>query len=211
MEIDQWRREYVSGGLSRADLCDTPLEQFDKWLQELAPAGLSDPSSMILATADANGRPSQRVVLLKGYGDKGFTFFTNLQSQKARDIAANPQVCLLFPWHALDRQVIIYGRAEELDRQEAQAYFQTRPRDSQLAAWASHQSEPVESREQLEKAFLQTRERFPDEVPLPDFWGGYRVVPDTVEFWQGRASRLHDRFMYLLQDDGSWKVERLSP
>lgn len=211
MEIDQWRREYVSGGLSRADLCDTPVEQFDKWLQELAPAGLSDPSSMILATVDANGSPSQRVVLLKGYGDKGFTFFTNLESHKAKDIAGNPQVSLLFPWHALDRQVIIYGRALELDRQEARTYFHSRPRESQLAAWASHQSEPVSSREQLENAFLRAKERYPNEVPLPDYWGGYRVVPEAVEFWQGRASRLHDRFLYRLQGDGSWQVERLSP
>ncbi|WP_237058915.1 pyridoxamine 5'-phosphate oxidase [Microbulbifer sediminum] len=211
MEIDQWRREYVSGGLSREDLLETPVEQFDKWLQELTPAGLKDPSSMSLATVDASGRPSQRIVLLKGYGEQGFTFFTNLQSQKARDIAANPQVCLLFPWHALDRQVIVYGRAEELGRAEAETYFHSRPRDSQLAAWASHQSEPVASRDKLESAFLEARKRYPDEVPLPDYWGGYRVVPDTVEFWQGRASRLHDRFVYRLQADGSWQVERLSP
>ncbi|MCW8128656.1 pyridoxamine 5'-phosphate oxidase [Microbulbifer halophilus] len=212
MEIDQWRREYLRGGLSREDLKESPLEQFSQWLSEAVESGLSDPSAMSLSTVDANGQPSQRIVLLKGFDEGGFVFYTNLRSHKARDIATNSQVCLLFPWQSLERQVIVYGRAVELSRDEALAYFHRRPRDSQLAAWASHQSEVVDSREELDRRFAEVKARFGDgEIPLPDFWGGYRVVPQEVEFWQGGSRRLHDRFIYRRDDEGGWKAMRLWP
>ncbi|WP_237065706.1 pyridoxamine 5'-phosphate oxidase [Microbulbifer guangxiensis] len=212
MEIDQWRREYLRGGLNRKDLQDDPILQFEQWLQEVVETDLSDPSCMSLASVDSDGQPSQRIVLLKGYDARGFAFYTNLASHKARDIEQNPRVSLLFPWQSVERQVIVYGRAERLTREEAETYFHTRPRESQLAAWASHQSATIESRTQLEQDFEAMKSRFGDgEIPLPEFWGGYRVVHHAVEFWQGRASRLHDRFIYRRQDDDSWQVERLSP
>lgn len=211
MEIDQWRREYLLGGLHRGDLKPNPMEQFREWLAEAVEADLSDPSSMCLATVDASGQPSQRIVLLKGFDERGFVFYTNLQSHKAQDIAANPRVSLLFPWQSLERQVIVYGRAVQVGREEALAYFRTRPRDSQLAAWASRQSEPLKSREELQQQFDTIKSQYgEEEIPLPDFWGGYRVLPEAVEFWQGGASRLHDRFIYR-DEHGQWRVERLSP
>lgn len=212
MEIDQWRREYLRGGLSRDDLKATPVAQFGQWLSEAVESGLSDPSSMCLATVDANGQPSQRIVLLKGFDEKGFVFYTNLRSHKARDIAGNGQVSLLFPWQMLERQVIVYGRAHQLTRDEALGYFHSRPRESQLAAWASQQSEVLDSRAQLEQQFEQVKDRYGDgEIPLPDYWGGYRVEPEAVEFWQGGARRLHDRFMFRRNADGEWVATRLSP
>ncbi|MCX2778841.1 pyridoxamine 5'-phosphate oxidase [Microbulbifer thermotolerans] len=212
MEIDQWRRDYLRGGLRRKDLKSSPVEQFRQWLSEAVEAGLTDPSAMCLATADASGQPSLRIVLLKGFDERGFVFYTNLQSHKARDISANPKVSLLFPWHSLERQVIVYGRAEALSREEALAYFHTRPRDSQLAARASRQSEPLESRAVLEQQFQAEKEKYGEgEIPLPDFWGGYRVQPDAMEFWQGGANRLHDRFIYRREDGDQWAAERLSP
>ncbi|KUJ84287.1 pyridoxamine 5'-phosphate oxidase [Microbulbifer flavimaris] len=212
MEIDQWRREYLRGGLNRGDLKDDPIEQFEQWLQEVVETDLSDPSCMSLATVDSEGQPSQRIVLLKGYDQRGFAFYTNLKSHKAREIEQNQRVSLLFPWQSVERQVIVYGHAEGMTRGEAEAYFRTRPRESQLAAWASHQSDAIESREKLEALFEEMKNRFGEgEIPLPEFWGGYRVVHHAVEFWQGRASRLHDRFIYRRQDDGSWQVARLSP
>ncbi|GAA5442072.1 pyridoxine/pyridoxamine 5'-phosphate oxidase [Microbulbifer sp. NBRC 101763] len=212
MEIDQWRREYLLGGLRRSELKPTPLEQFRQWLEEVVKAGLKDPTAMCLATADAAGQPSQRIVLLKGFDERGFVFYTNLQSKKARDMADNPQVSLLFPWHLLERQIIVYGQVQPVSREDAIAYFQSRPLDSQLAAWASHQSQPLSSREELQKQFEEEKARFDGgEVPLPEFWGGYRVVPHSVEFWQGGANRLHDRFVYCADDSGSWSVQRLSP
>ncbi|MFV8781873.1 pyridoxamine 5'-phosphate oxidase [Microbulbifer sp. SA54] len=212
MEIDQWRREYLQGGLERSDLDTDPVVQFEKWLAEAVKADLTDPSAVCLSTADASGQPSQRIVLLKGLDARGFVFYTNLKSHKAWDIAANPKVSLLFPWHMLERQVIVGGTAEMLSEQEADDYFRTRPRDSQIAAWASHQSDAILSRAQLEEQFSGFRERFADQdVPRPEFWGGYRVRPHTVEFWQGRASRLHDRFVYRALDAGVWQIERLSP
>lgn len=212
MEIDKWRREYQLGGLRRSELKSTPVEQFRKWLEEAVEANLTDPNAMCLATADAEGQPSQRIVLLKGFDERGFVFYTNLQSKKARDMADNPQVSLLFPWHLLERQIIVYGQVQPVSREEAVAYFQTRPLDSQLGAWASHQSQPLSSREELQKQFDEEKARFEgEEVPLPEFWGGYRVVPHAVEFWQGGANRLHDRFIYRAVDSGSWSLDRLSP
>ncbi|WP_346836931.1 pyridoxamine 5'-phosphate oxidase [Microbulbifer sp. SAOS-129_SWC] len=212
MEIDQWRREYLRGGLSREDLHADPIAQFGQWLEEALAAGLSDPSAMSLATVDAGGQPSQRIVLLKGVDQRGFVFYTNLGSHKARDIAGNGQVSLLFPWHSLERQVIVYGRAERQGRDEDAAYFHSRPRESQLAAWASHQSETLDSRAQLDEQFDAVKSRFGDgEIPLPDFWGGYRVAPLAVEFWQGGGRRLHDRFIYRRDADAQWVATRLSP
>ncbi|WP_226664964.1 pyridoxamine 5'-phosphate oxidase [Microbulbifer aggregans] len=212
MEIDQWRREYLQGGLERNDLEADPAVQFEKWLAEAVKADLTDPSAVCLSTADASGQPSQRIVLLKGFDARGFVFYTNLKSHKAWDIAANPKVSLLFPWQMLERQVIVGGTAELLNDKEADDYFRTRPRESQIAAWASHQSDAILSRAQLEEQFNEYRERFEgQDVPRPEFWGGYRVRPHTVEFWQGRASRLHDRFVYRALDEGKWQIERLSP
>lgn len=212
MEIDQWRREYLRGGLSREGLHESPLEQFGQWLDEAVAAELSDPSAMCLATVDASGQPSQRIVLLKGFDERGFVFYTNLRSHKARDIASNGQVSLLFPWQSLERQVIVYGRAQQLSPEEALAYFRSRPRESQLAAWASRQSEVLDSRAQLDQQFEDAKQRFGDgDIPLPDFWGGYRVVPQAVEFWQGGPRRLHDRFIYRRDAGGQWQATRLSP
>lgn len=213
MEIDQWRREYLQGGLQRSDLADDPVSQFRAWLEEVVMANISDPSAMCLSTADAGGQPSQRIVLLKGFDERGFVFYTNLKSQKAWDITANPKVSLLFPWHFLERQVIVRGVAELLSDTEADDYFSSRPRDSQIAAWASHQSDAIVSRQVLEEGFESYRQKFDGKqnVPRPEFWGGYRVEPHAVEFWQGRASRLHDRFVYRALDGGEWQVERLSP
>ncbi|MCA0900586.1 pyridoxamine 5'-phosphate oxidase [Microbulbifer agarilyticus] len=212
MEIDQWRREYLQGGLERGDLADDPISQFRNWLEEAVKADISDPSAMCLSTADASGQPSQRIVLLKGFDESGFVFYTNLKSQKAWDITANPKVSLLFPWHFLERQVIVRGEARQLADAEADAYFSSRPRESQIAAWASHQSDAIVSREVLEEQFAACEKKFEGaEVPRPEFWGGYRVVPHAVEFWQGRASRLHDRLIYRAMEDGVWQVERLSP
>ncbi|WP_444944661.1 pyridoxamine 5'-phosphate oxidase [Microbulbifer sp. ZKSA006] len=212
MEIDKWRREYQLGGLRRSELPPTPQEQFSKWLEEAVKAEFVDASAMCLATTNAEGQPSQRIVLLKGFDDKGFVFYTNLHSDKARDMAVNPQVSLLFPWTRLERQVIVYGKVEPVSRERAEAYFQSRPLDSQLAAWASHQSQPISSREELEQRFENEKTRFAGKtVPLPEFWGGYCVVPSAIEFWQGGANRLHDRFIYRLEENGSWKIERRAP
>ena len=212
MEIDQWRREYLQGGLERSDLAENPISQFELWLEEVVKADISDPSAMCLSTADAGGQPSQRIVLLKGFDARGFVFYTNLKSQKAWDITANPKVSLLFPWHFLERQVIVRGVAAPVSDTEADAYFSSRPRESQIAAWASHQSDAIVSRQVLEENFEAFRQKFDgQDVPRPEFWGGYRVEPHAVEFWQGRASRLHDRFLYRSLDDGEWQVERLSP
>ncbi|WP_231757753.1 pyridoxamine 5'-phosphate oxidase [Microbulbifer elongatus] len=212
MEIDQWRRDYLQGGLQREDLAGDPISQFRSWLEEVVKSNISDPSAMCLSTADASGQPSQRIVLLKGFDESGFVFFTNLKSQKAWDITANPQVSLLFPWHFLERQVIVRGVAEQVADAEADAYFSTRPRNSQIAAWASHQSDAIVSRQVLEEQFAACEKKFEGgAVPRPDFWGGYRVVPHAIEFWQGRASRLHDRFVYRTLEGGEWQVERLSP
>jgi len=212
MEIDQWRREYLQGGLERSDLAADPISQFDLWLKEAVKADISDPSAVCLSTADAGGQPCQRIVLLKGFDERGFVFYTNLRSQKAWDITANPKVSLLFPWHFLERQVIVRGSAELVSGAEADSYFRSRPRDSQIAAWASHQSDAIPSREVLQQRFDEYKQKFEgQDVPRPEFWGGYRVVPHAVEFWQGRASRLHDRFVFRSLDDGAWQVERLSP
>lgn len=212
MKIDHVRREYIRELLREEDLDPDPLRLFSRWLQESVEAGLKDPTAMTLATVSADGQPSQRIVLLKGVDERGFVFYTNYESRKGEDIAANPKVSLHFPWHGLERQVRVAGVAEKVSREESLEYFRSRPRDSQAAAVVSAQSRPVESREMLVKAFEELKQKYDDqEIPLPEFWGGYRVIPSEIEFWQGAEKRLHDRFVYRRQPDGSWHVERLAP
>lgn len=207
-----YRREYTAGGLQRADLDPSPLRQFEHWLEQAVRAGLSDPTAMSLGTVDAEGNPWQRLVLLKGLSDDGFVFYTNFGSDKARAMAAEPRVSLLFPWNELDRQVIVGGTARRMSLAESARYFLSRPRESQIAAWASRQSRPIAARALLEEEVQRLRRKFAaGDVPVPDFWGGYRVLPQRIEFWQGGEHRLHDRFCYLRSDDGAWRVEQLQP
>jgi pyridoxamine 5'-phosphate oxidase len=197
--------------LRRADLLDDPIEQFRRWLGDAESAGIPLPNAMAVATADAEGRPSVRHVLLRGIDERGFTFFTNYDSRKGRQLAENPHAGLVFLWKLLDRQVNATGTTERVDPAESDAYFATRPREARLGAWASAQSSVLESREELERRVAEADERFAGtEVPRPPNWGGFVVRPDTVEFWQGRRSRLHDRFRYAREDAG-WRIDRLSP
>lgn len=213
MKLDDIRRDYLKGGLNRPDLNADPIAQFEYWLQQAVDAELSaDPTAMTLATVDRDGQPSQRVVLLKALDERGFVFYTNYDSHKGRDMAANARVSLHFAWLALERQVVVYGQAWRLSEAESATYFHSRPRASQIGAWTSRQSQPIASREALDAAFAETEARFADveEIPLPPFWGGIAVEPAQMEFWQGRGGRLHDRFMYRRQGD-EWELERLQP
>lgn len=211
MDLEHIRREYISKGLSRDDLDDNPITQFEDWMQLACDAEVVDATAMTLATVDGDGQPSQRVVLLKHLDEQGFVFYTNLESRKAQEIGGNARVSLLFAWLVMHRQVIISGTAIPLSKAEVLKYFITRPRNSQLAAWASRQSHPIGSRALLEQAFGQMKRKFADgEIPLPGFWGGYRVKPEQIEFWQGRENRLHDRFLYSRAEDG-WNINRLAP
>ncbi len=211
MAIDDLRREYLLAKLQRSDLADNPIEQFKLWLQQTIDRELNDPTAMVLSTVDQSNCPSQRIVLLKDASDKGFVFYTNSQSQKAQQIAQNPMVSLHFPWHKMERQVSIKGVAEKMGIKETLTYFAKRPRESQIAAWASQQSRPVKTRELLVQQFEKMKARFAEgEIPLPDFWSGYRVKPQSIEFWQGGAHRLHDRFVYTPSENG-WNIERLMP
>ncbi|MGP8200627.1 MAG: pyridoxamine 5'-phosphate oxidase [Limisphaerales bacterium] len=212
MQIDVQRTEYDSGKLERADLKASPFEQFAAWFEQACQSKVIEPNAMSLATAGADGRPSVRTVLLKSYDTRGFVFFTNFESRKARQIKENPNVSLLFPWLALQRQVIISGRVERVSTAESLAYFITRPRGSQIGAWISQQSSTITSRKLLEMKWAEIQRKFSEgEVPLPSWWGGYRVVPRDIEFWQGRVNRLHDRFLYTAKEDGSWAIDRLAP
>jgi pyridoxamine 5'-phosphate oxidase len=212
MQYDAFRREYIAGGLNREMLDASPIHQFETWLEQAVKAGLKDPTAMVLATVGEGGLPWQRMVLLKGLSHGGFVFYTNYGSDKAAAIASNPHVSLLFPWNELDRQVIVAGTVEKMSVVESASYFFTRPRESQIAAWASRQSRPISARALLEKQVNVLKEKFgKGEVPMPDFWGGYRVVPQKIEFWQGGEHRLHDRFLYRLQADTSWTIEQLQP
>ena len=205
------RREYKYGKLTRESLLDSPFDQFNLWMEQAIESGIQDPTAMSVATVSAGGKPWQRMVLLKGFDQRGFVFYTNLGSRKAKEIAANANVCLHFPWLQLDRQVIVGGRAEKLGVTDVLKYFLKRPKDSQLAAWASHQSSRLSSRQALEAQYLQMKEKYASgDIPLPDFWDGYRVVPEEFEFWQGGEHRLHDRFQFLKQRDG-WEISRLAP
>lgn len=209
------RRAYALAGLSEDELAGDPMTQFDHWFREATDTGgaVVEPNAMVVATADSEGRPSSRSVLLKGYDERGFVFYTNYLSRKGRELGANPHVSATFPWYAMERQVIVCGDVERVSREESAAYFAVRPRGSQLGAWASQeQSAHVESRDVLEQRYAELQERWPDdtEVPLPDFWGGFRILPLTVEFWQGRGDRMHDRLRYT-RTAGGWTVERLAP
>ncbi len=212
MDVSDVRRDYRRAALNERDLAPEPIAQFRAWFAEALAAGPLDPTAMTLATADSDGRPSARIVLLKGYDERGFVFFTNYGSRKARELLDNPHAALVFYWPACDRQVRVEGTVGKTSREETAAYFATRPLASRLGAWASRQSDPVTGREPLEQAFAAAAERFASgEVPAPDFWGGYRLVPIWVEFWQGRESRLHDRLVYRRGAAGGWTVERLQP
>ncbi len=211
MSLEESRREYKYGKLTREGLKEDPFAQFRLWLEQAVETEVQDPTAMSLASVSADGKPWQRMVLLKGVTEKGFIFYTNLASRKAQEIEHNKNVSLLFPWLQLDRQVIVGGRAEKLSVKQSLSYFIKRPRESQLAAWASHQSRQLSSRQVLEMQFLKMKEKFAKgDIPLPDFWGGYLVVPSEFEFWQGGENRLHDRFQYL-RDGSGWAISRLSP
>ena len=212
MKIDDIRRSYVKDQLDLDKLDADPFVQFERWLQDAIAAELPDPTAMCVATVDAQGQPSQRLVLLKDVSSAGFVFYTNLGSRKATELAGNPKVCLHFPWHPLERQVIVYGTAERVSNTQVLKYFLSRPKESQLAAWASEQSRPVSTRQALMQKFAEIKHKFEHgEVPVPSFWGGFLVVPQKIEFWQGGEHRLHDRFMYQRQADDTWQIERLCP
>ena len=236
MSLADLRREYSLTGLRRKDLAADPLALFNQWFQHAAEAkaggsrfrafGISiykafralfghrpvDPNAMALATADKDGRPSVRMVLLKGVEARGFIFFTNYDSKKGHDLADNPNAALVFYWPDLERQICVSGVTTKLSLEESQAYFKTRPRGARIAAWASRQSQIIADREALEQRFKEMEAQYPgDTIPLPSFWGGYLLAPTRIEFWQGRPNRLHDRFGYTKQADGSWRIERLSP
>lgn len=212
MDLEELRREYLRGGLSRDDLNTDPIAQFELWMQQAIATEMHDPTAMTVATVDASGQPSQRIVLLKHLDQKGFVFYTNFASHKAQDIEHNNKVSLHFPWHSIERQVKVQGVARKLSSLESLKYFTSRPRESQLAAWASKQSHKVSSRQLLMQQFNAMKEKFANgDIPLPDFWGGYLIEPSVIEFWQGGASRLHDRFEYRRLDDGQWSIDRLAP
>ncbi len=204
------RQEYEGAVLLEADLAPDWLTQFSRWFDEVLEAGLLEPNAMTVATADAQGRPSARTVLLKSFDDGGFTFFTNYMSRKGLEVAENPYASLVFAWLPLHRQVVVRGSVHRVERSETEAYFSSRPRSSQLGAWASAQSTVVPDRESIDSAYADMSQRFPEGVPAPPHWGGLCVVPDSVEFWQGRTSRLHDRLRYRLAE-GAWIIERLAP
>lgn len=212
MNIGKLRREYDNHALRKADLRTDPFDQFDTWFKQACDADILEPNAMSLATVSESAHPTLRTVLLKYYDHGGFVFFTNLESTKARQITQNPNVALLFPWLALDRQLIITGQATKISSTEAFNYFITRPRGSQLGAWVSRQSRVISSRSLLEIKLNEMRRKFFNgKVPLPSFWGGYRVKPVQFEFWQGQPNRLHDRFRYNQQEGKNWKIERLAP
>ena len=211
MDASSLRKEYTRAGLDRADLDPDPIVQFHEWFEKVIDADLHEPNAMIVSTASTDGKPSARTVLLKGYDERGFVFYTNYEGRKANEIEANPMCALLFYWGELERQVRIEGRASRLSGDESDAYFEGRPRGSRLGAWASEQSRPVEDRSVLEERVKALEAQYEGrEIPRPPFWGGYRVEPDTIEFWQGRENRLHDRLVYR-REDGAWRIERLQP
>jgi pyridoxamine 5'-phosphate oxidase len=211
-DVAAMRRQYNLGALHESEMNADPIVQFTAWFRDAVSAQIVDPSAMSLATAGSDGGPLVRSVLLKNYDARGFVFYTNLESRKARQLKENPQAALLFPWLLLERQVIITGAVERLSTVDAVKYFVTRPRDSQLSAWASQQSAPISSRQMLEMEWAAVKRKFSaGEVPMPDFWGGFRVVPDSFEFWQGGANRLHDRIQYTRDGAKGWKMGRLAP
>jgi pyridoxamine 5'-phosphate oxidase len=212
MQIPEIRKEYTWSGLSEADVDADPVRQFETWLKQAVAASLPEPNAMTLSTATPDGQPSARMVLLKGFAASGFTFFTNYESRKSRELTANPRAALLFFWPELQRQIRIEGTVERVSEAESDDYFRSRPLGSRLGAWASAQSEVIAGRAVLEERVREIIQRFPDgEVPCPPNWGGYRVYPLTIEFWQGRPDRLHDRLRYQRVHPAGWRIERLSP
>jgi pyridoxamine 5'-phosphate oxidase len=213
LSLADLREEYWRGGLSEQQCDPNPILQFERWMQNAQAANLHEPNAMILGTASAAGRPSARVVLLKEVSDAGFVFYTNYHSRKAQDLEANPFAALTFYWPELGRQVRVEGGVRRVSREQSQAYFSTRPKGSRLGAWASHQSEVLPSRDPLDRKWEQLQQRYAeiDDVPTPEFWGGYCVIPEGIEFWQGRPNRLHDRLRYRRNAEHSWTIERLSP
>lgn len=212
MNLADLRREYASAALDESGSADDPHEQFTRWFSEAQAAGVPEPNAMTLATSTPDGAPSARIVLLKGYNSAGFAFFTDMRSRKGADLAGNPRAALVFHWADLERQVRVRGSVSRIDRDEAAAYFRTRPVGSKLGAWASTQSAVLADRAELEARWAEREEQFAgDEIPLPPHWGGFRVVPNEIEFWQGRLSRLHDRLLYTRTPEHGWHRVRLSP
>jgi pyridoxamine 5'-phosphate oxidase len=212
MKVTDVRREYALAGLSEASLAADPIDQLRLWLDQAREAQPDDFTAMVLATADRHGRPAARVVLLKGLDERGLVFYTHYESRKGQELLENPRAALVFYWSALERQVRIEGTVEKISREESEGYFDSRPLGSRLGAWASPQSRPIASREELEELVAAAAERFADgDIPLPDDWGGYLVRPESLEFWQGRPSRLHDRLRYERHPAGGWRIERLAP
>lgn len=212
MKTDKLRREYNSDGLRKSNAADTPVEQFALWFQQAVDAKIDLPDAMTLATASKDGIPSARIVLLRGFDERGLVFFTDYQSQKGQELAENPRAALVFYWRELDRQVRVSGSVNTVSRRESEKYFRSRPVGSQLAALASNQGEVIPNRQKLEGKYKQLMETFRHkQIPLPPFWGGFRLSPDWFEFWQGRPNRLHDRLRYTQCSDEGWKIERLSP
>jgi pyridoxamine 5'-phosphate oxidase len=207
-----FRHEYIGEGLRRRDLDPDPVKQFDVWFTAAVKAGIHDANAMALATATPAGKPSARVVLLKDFDESGFVFFTNYASQKGRQLEKNPRAALVLYWMEVERQIRIEGTVKKTSRKESEQYFHTRPAGAQLGAWASRQSEAIDARRVLNARLEEMKQRFAQgEIPLPPHWGGYRLKPDRIEFWQGRPDRLHDRFRYTRQKDGSWQIDRLAP
>lgn len=212
MDISSFRNEYLKGTLHRKDLDPVPMAQFEKWFKQAVDVGIPEPNAISLATVDELGRPSLRTVLVKYFDERGFVFFTNYESRKAREMAQNDQVSIMFPWLTLERQVIVCGKVSKVSKAESLKYFLTRPKNSQLGAWVSQQSSVISSRKLLEMKLAELKRKFSaGSIPLPSFWGGYRVEPQTIEFWQGGPGRVHDRLQYTRQEDNSWIIERLAP
>ena len=209
--LAELRKNYSLGSLDEADVDRDPIRQFDRWFAQALDAKLPEPNTMTLATVDGHGRPSARIVLIKGVDERGFTFFTNYESRKGRALAENPRASLLFYWIELERQVRIEGTVVKTSEDESDAYFASRPASSRIGAWASEQSQVIESRTVLEARERDFSERFGDDPPRPPHWGGYRLIPDAIEFWQGRPSRMHDRLLFTRTTAGDWQIARLSP
>ncbi len=211
MDFKDQRKDYAAGTLNRKDLNESPFDQFQHWMEDVLKANVIEPTAMTLATATREGKPSSRVVLMKHFDEDGLIFFTNYESRKARELDSNPVASVTFWWKELERQVIIEGKVERVSRQEDEAYFALRPRLSQISTWASRQDQPLQSREVLENEFVLFEKQFEGQaVPLPPYWGGFRLIPHAFEFWQGRRNRLHDRFSYTRERE-TWRIQRLSP